>query len=492
MTQTGYDAYYLNTYRHYRASFFLFPLYIKGAAMSFLFDVIAGINSFVWGPWMMLLLIGTGVRLTFGTNFIQIRKFGTALRLMFRSAAKLDYIQNTPGDISPFQALMTALAATVGNGNIAGVATAIALGGPGAPVWMWLTGIVGMATKYAEAMLGAKYRQQLPDGTMAGGPMYFLEHGMNRKWLAWLFALFGAISAFGIGNMVQANSVALVLKTELGIPLIVTGVILAILTYAVIIGGIQRIGSVAEFMVPIMCIIYVMSGLVVILVRIDHVPAAFALIFESAFSGHAAAGGFAGAGVAQALRYGVSRGIFSNEAGLGTASIAHGAAKSSEPVRQGTIAMLGVFIDTFVVNTITTLTIILTGAWMSGLTSTAMTAKGFTTVLGPAGGWIVAFCSVIFGYSTLLAWSYYGLRCTDYLFGIQASLPYRLFWCVVIVFGALFSSDTVGIKFIWDIADTMNGAMAIPNLLGLLSLSAIVYGETAKYYSKSSDKQPGD
>lgn len=453
--------------------------------MESLFQLIGSVNSFVWGPWMMVFLIGTGIWLTIGTRFIQGRKFGHAWALVSRGAARKDTAELGPGDITPFQALMTAISATVGNGNIAGVATAIALGGPGAPVWMWLTGIVGMATKFAEAALGVKYRQQLPDGTMAGGPMYFLEHGLKQKWLAWLFALFGAISAFGIGNMVQANSVALVFKTQLGVPLIVSGVVLAVLTYMVIIGGIQRIGQVAEFLVPIMCVVYILGGLVVILVRIVDVPAALSLIFSSAFSGKAAVGGFAGAGVAQAIRYGVARGIFSNEAGLGTASIAHGAAKSREPVRQGTIAMLGVFIDTIIVNSITTLAIVLTGVWTSGLTSTALTAKGFTTVLGPLGGWIVAFGSITFGYSTLLAWSYYGLQCTDYIFGIRASLPYRWVWCVVIVVGALFSSNLVGIKFIWDVADTMNGAMAIPNLIGLLGLSFVVFRDTRTYYDKN-------
>ncbi|MFQ5693827.1 MAG: alanine/glycine:cation symporter family protein, partial [Nitrospinota bacterium] len=321
----------------------------------------------------------------------------------------------------------------------------------------------------------------LPDGSMAGGPMYFLEHGLRVKWLAWLFALFGALTALVIGNMVQANSAALVLKTQLGVPLLVSGVVLAFLTYLVVIGGVKRIGHVAEYLVPVMCAIYLLGGAVLILVRIADVPAAFALIFRSAFTGQAAAGGFAGAGVAQAIRYGVARGIFSNEAGLGTASIAHGAAMTRNPARQGTIAMLGVFIDTLLVNTVTTLSIVLTGVWASGLTSTALTAKGFSAVLGPVGGWIVAFGSITFAYSTLLAWSYYGLMCTDYIFGIRASLPYRWVWCGVIVLGALLSGNVAGVRFIWDLADTANGAMAIPNLLGLLGLSLLVFRETRAY-----------
>jgi AGCS family alanine or glycine:cation symporter len=361
------------------------------------------------------------------------------------------------------------------------VATAIALGGPGAAVWMWLTGLVGMATKYAEAVLGVKYREQRPDGTMAGGTMYFLKNGLRIPWLGWLFALFGAAAAFGIGNMVQANSVALVFRTELGIPLWLTGLLLAVFTYLVIIGGIKRIAYVAEILVPVMCVVYFAAGVLIILLKITAVPAAFALIFKTAFTGQAAVGGFAGAAVAQAMRYGVARGIFSNEAGLGTASIAHAAARTRDPIRQGNIAMLGVFIDTLVINTITTLAIVLTGAWTSGLTSTALTANAFGQVLGQLGGWIVAFGSITFGYSTLLAWSYYGLKCTDYLFGVRVSLPYRWVWCFAILIGAIFSGDVAGVKFIWDIADTLNGAMAIPNLIGLLGLSLLLFRETRAY-----------
>ena len=451
--------------------------------METMFEIVGAVNSFVWGPWMMILVVGTGLWFTVGTGFIQFRRFGHAVRLTIRSATHKDEEDSSPGEITAFQALMTALSATVGNGNIAGVATAIALGGVGAPVWMWLTGLVGMATKYAEAYLGVKYRQTLPNGSLAGGPMYFLEYGLKAKWLAWLFALFGAITALVIGNMVQMNSAALALKTQLGVPEGVSGIGIALLTYLVIIGGVKRIGHVAQFLVPIMCVVYLVGGIVLILLRFADLPAAFAPIFDSAFNGQAAAGGFAGAAVAQAIRYGVARGIFSNEAGLGTASIAHGAAKTREPARQGTIAMLGVFIDTFLVNTITTLAIVLTGVWTTGLTSTALTAKGFAAVLGPFGGWIVAFGSVAFAYSTLLAWSYYGLQCTDYIFGNRASLPYRWAWCILTFFGALFGSYVAGIRFIWNLADTMNGAMLIPNVLGLLGLSLLVFRGTKSYYS---------
>jgi alanine or glycine:cation symporter, AGCS family len=449
--------------------------------MDFLFHVIQEINAFVWGPPMMFLLIGTGVWLTLGTRFVQVRCFGHACRLTLRGAFRFTESDKNDGDITPFQALMTAISATVGNGNIAGVATAIALGGPGAPVWMWLTGIVGMATKYAEALLGVKYREVSPDGSMSGGPMYALKNGLGVPWLGWLFALCGTVAAFGIGNMVQANSIALVFSTELAIAPGLTGIGLAFLTWLVIIGGIKRIANVAEILVPVMCVAYFTGGLLIIVLKASEVPEAFGLIFRSAFNGHAAVGGFAGAGVAQALRFGVARGIFSNEAGIGTAAIAHGAAKTRSPARQGTIAMLGVFIDTIIINTITTLAIVLTGAWTTGLTSTGLTAHAFTQVLGGPGGWIVAFGSVTFGYSTLLTWSYYGLKCTDFIFGAKASLPYRWMWCLAIVVGALFSGDVSGIKFIWNFADTMNGAMAIPNLIGLIWMSRIVFRETASY-----------
>lgn len=445
--------------------------------MTAIVEVLNTLNSFIWGPYMIVLLIGTGIWLTIVTGAVQVRWFRHAWTLTFASAFGKD-TGTDKGDISPYQALMTALSATVGNGNIAGVATAIALGGPGAPVWMWLTGLVGMATKYAEAAMGVRYREEDEDGTMSGGPMYFLKNGLGLGWLGWLFAVFGAVTALGIGNLVQANSVALVFQSQMGIPVWATGIALAAFTFLVIVGGIQRIAGVAEFLVPIMCIAYIAGGIIVVALQAAEIPSALHIIFTSAFSGHAAIGGFAGAGVAQAVRFGVARGIFSNEAGLGSAAIAHGAAKTSSPARQGTIAMLGVFIDTLIVNTITTLAIVLTGVWTSGLTSTALTARAFETVLGTLGGWIVAFGSVTFGYSTLLTWSYYGLKCTDYLFGVRVNLAYRWFWCILIVFGALLSGEREGVQLIWNIADTANGFMAVPNLVGLLGLSLLVRRET--------------
>lgn len=456
--------------------------------MDRVFDLIGAINSFIWGPPIMVLLIGTGIWLTLGTRFVQVRLFLSAWKLTLGGAFQRGSAAKGSGDITPFQALMTALSATVGNGNIAGVATAIALGGPGAPVWMWLTGLVGMATKYAEAFLGVKYRETSRDGTLSGGPMYFLKNGTGYPWMGGIYAACGAIAAFGIGNMVQANSVALVFRTEMGVPVWVTGVVLAGLTWLVIIGGIKRIGHVAEILVPFMCLAYVLGGLAIILVKFSAIPDAFSLIFNSAFSGQAAVGGFVGAGVSEAIRYGVARGIFSNEAGIGSAAIAHGAARTSSPARQGSIAMLGVFIDTIIINTVTTLAIVLTGAWSSGLSSASLTAFAFTQVLGNTGSWIVVLGSVAFGYSTLLTWSYYGLKCASYLFGDGISRWYRWVWCFVIFIGALFSGDMTGVKFIWNIADTVNGMMIIPNLIGLLLLGRLLFRETAQYQPESDQR----
>ena len=456
--------------------------------MDKVFDLIGAVNSFIWGPPMMILLIGTGIWLTLGTRFVQVRLFLSAWRITLRGGFRRGPADTGSGDITPFQALMTAISATVGNGNIAGVATAIALGGPGAPVWMWLTGLVGMATKYAEAFLGVKYRETSKDGTMSGGPMYFLKNGAGHPWMGWIYAACGAIAAFGIGNMVQANSVALVFRTEMGVPVWVTGGVLAILTWLVIVGGIKRIGHVAEVLVPFMCLAYILGGLAIILVKFSALPDAFALIFNSAFSGQAAVGGFAGVGVSEAIRYGVARGIFSNEAGIGSAAIAHGAARTRSPARQGSIAMLGVFIDTIIINTITTLAIVLTGAWSTGLSSTSLTAHAFTQVLGNTGSWVVVLASVAFGYSTLLTWSYYGLKCAGYLFGDRISKMYRWVWCFVIFVGALFSGDMTGVKFIWNIADTVNGAMIIPNLIGLLLLGRLLFRETANYRLEQDDR----
>lgn len=436
-------------------------------------QLMASANSFVWGPIMLVLLVGTGAFLSVRLGFIQFRHLPRALRLVFSKAPDTD----VEGDISPFQALTTALSATIGTGNIAGVATAIYLGGPGAIFWMWVCALFGMATKYAEAVLAVKYRQVLPDGSMQGGPMRYIAEGLGLKWLGWLFALMGSIAAFGIGSMVQSNSVAVALDQTWSVPPIATGVVLAVLTGIVIIGGIKRIGKVTEKLVPIMAVAYVIGALVILLFHVDKIPMAFSLIFSHAFAPTAATGGFAGAAVSAAIRFGVARGVFSNEAGLGSAPIAHAAARTKSPVRQGLIAMTGVFFDTIVVCSMTALVILSTGAWTSGETSSALTYLAFEQGLPGPGGLIVTLGLAVFAYSTMIGWAYYGEECVEYLFGLKARMPYRYVFCIVIALGAF---QKVG--FVWDFSDTMNGAMAIPNLIALLGLSGVIVKATREAF----------
>lgn len=435
-------------------------------------SIISTINSFVWGPYMLFLLVGTGVYLTFKLNFIQFKKLPYALKMLIKEGKSTD----AQGDIPPVQALTTALSATIGTGNIAGVATAIYLGGPGAIFWMWICAIFGMATKYAEAVLAVKYRKTLPDGTMQGGPMRYIADGLGIKWLGWLFAFMGAIAAFGIGSMVQSNSVAVVIKEHWNIKEVITGITLAILTGIVIIGGIKRIGKVTEKLVPLMGIFYVLGALSIILLNFDKIPEAIGLIFKHAFTPAAGIGGFAGATVAQAIRYGIARGVFSNEAGLGSAPIAHAAAKTNNPVRQGLIAMTGVFFDTIIICSMTALVILITGAWKSGQNSSALTYFAFETALPGIGGIIVTIGLAIFAYSTMIGWAYYGEECIEYIFGIKARMPYRFIFCLVIALGAFQKVD-----FVWNFSDTMNGAMAIPNLIGLIGLSGVLAKETKNF-----------
>ncbi len=437
-------------------------------------QVMATINSFVWGPVMLALLVGTGVFLTLRLGFLQFFQLPRALRLVFRRSPS-----DAEGDISPFQALTTALSATIGTGNIAGVATAIFLGGPGAIFWMWICAIFGMATKYAEAVLAVTYRHHLPDGTMQGGPMRYIAEGMGLKWLGWLFALMGSIAAFGIGSMVQSNSVAVALEQTWDISPVLTGVVLAMLTGVVIIGGIRRIGKVTEKLVPVMGVFYVCGAAVILIMHMDKVPSALQLIITHAFAPASAAGGFAGAAVSAAIRFGVARGVFSNEAGLGSAPIAHAAARTNSPVRQGLVAMTGVFFDTIIVCTMTALVILSTGAWTSGETSSALTYLAFQQGLPGPGGLIVTLGIAVFAYSTMIGWAYYGEECIEYIFGLKARTPYRWVFCLVIAFGAFQK-----VAFVWDFSDTMNGAMAIPNLIGLLALSGVVVKATRDAFAR--------
>jgi AGCS family alanine or glycine:cation symporter len=446
--------------------------------MNTLDAVLKETSSLIWGPVMLIFLVGIGVYLTFGLKFFTWRKTFLALKMLWKNPES-----NKQGDITPFQALMTALSATIGTGNIAGVATAIYLGGPGAIFWMWVTALFGMATKYGEAVLAIKYREKNAQGHYLGGPMYYIKNGLgeNWKWLAGAFALFGTLASFGIGNMVQANSVAEAVNTLYEIPSWLTGACLTIVSGLVIMGGIGRIADVAAKLVPIMAIAYIISALWVIFSHFSEIPQAFLLIIESAFTETAAIGGFTGATLWAAIRFGVARGIFSNEAGLGSAPIAHAAAKTNNPVEQGMIAMLGTFIDTLLICTMTALVIILTGAWNSGETGAALSTQAFSAGLPEIGGYIVVVGLVVFAFTTILGWSYYGERCAEYLWGKKIILPYRLLWVCAIPVGAMGKLSTI-----WVIADIMNGLMAIPNLIALALLSPVIFKLTTQYSLKKS------
>ena len=436
----------------------------------------AAASGYVWGVPLLVLLVGTGILLTVRLRGIQVTMLGHALRETFARSR-----ENEMGDISHFKALMIALAATIGTGNIIGVATAISVGGPGALFWMWVTAAVGMATKYGEGVLAVKYRVVDENGEMAGGPMYYLERGLGQKWLGVLFALFGAIASFGIGNMVQANAVSGNLKEALGIDPLLTGVVLAVCTAAVIIGGVKKIGNVAAVMVPVMAVVYVLGCLAILVRFAGEVPAAFALVLSDAFTGTAATGGFVGAAVMLAIQKGVSRGVFSNESGLGSAPIAAAAAKTNEPCQQALVSMTGTFIDTIIVCTMTGLVLIVTGAWHSGTEVAALTKSAFDIGLpGNAGGFIVSFGIIFFAYSTILGWAYYGEKCMEYLAGVRAVLPYRLIYSVSVAVGA-----TVKLDLVWNFADVMNGLMAIPNLIGLVGLSGVIVAETNRFLKET-------
>ena len=434
------------------------------------------INSFVWGPVMLVLLVGTGIYLTIRTNFMSIKKLGYIMRNTLLKIFKKEQVGE--GEITAFQAVATALAATVGVGNIAGVATAIAVGGPGAVFWMWLSAIFGMTTKFAEVVLSIQYREKTEDGRYIGGPMHYIANGLNWKWLATIFALFGALASFGIGNMTQANSISAAMEVTFGIPTIVSGIVIAIAAGVVMLGGLKRIAQVTELLVPFMAAFYIIGGIVILARNASQIPAAFGLIFRSAFSGTAAAGGFAGSTIALASRMGIARGVFSNEAGLGSAPIAHAAATTDHPVRQGLWGVFEVFMDTIVICSITALSIIVSGVWTSGESGAALTTMAFDASLPVIGGYIVAIGVLLFAYSTILSWSYYGERCLEFLFGPKAITPYRILFLPFIVIGAV-----GGLEIIWDIADTLNGLMAIPNLIGIIGLSGVVIKLTKEFFS---------
>lgn len=440
-----------------------------------LIDFFSTLSGYVWGPPMLILLVGTGIYLTFLLKGLQFRGLAHSLYL---ALIKRKEKESSEGDITHFQALMTALAATVGTGNIAGVATAITLGGPGALFWMWVTGLFGMATKYSEAVLAVKYREVDRFGTMSGGPMYYISKGLGWKWLGALFAIFAAVSAFGIGNMVQSNSVADVVHSSFGVPAWITGLVLAGATAMVILGGIKSIARVTEVLVPFMIVFYVLGALYVVIVKFAAIPETFALVFERAFTPTAASGGFAGAMVAQTIRWGVARGVFSNESGLGSSPIAAAAAQTKNPVTQALVSMTQTFIDTIVVCSFTGFVIISTGVWNSGETGAPLTSMGFSQGLpGQWGGIIVALGLVFFAYSTILGWSYYGEKSLEYLLSEKSVKPYRVIFCIFVGLGAI-----AKLELVWSIADVFNGLMALPNLIGLLLLSKVIASETNKYF----------
>jgi AGCS family alanine or glycine:cation symporter len=440
----------------------------------------------IWWPIVILLLVGAGVYLSFQTGFIQIRRLGLAIRFMFKSRDKAE-MENRTGDITPFQALMTALAATVGNGNIAGVATAIASGGPGAPFWMWMTAVFGMATKYAEGLLGLKYRIKSADGTFSGGAMYYLRDGIRWKTLGKFLAFWFSIAVifmatFGSGNMAQSNSIALALKSDFDIPFIWTGIGLATLVSLVIIGGVKRIAVVAERLVPGMIVLYMASGIYVVLTHISIVPDILAVVLKSALTNEAIVGGFLGHTVREAIRYGVARGTLSNESGIGSCSIPAAAAKGNESAAQGMVAMMGTFIDTIVVCSMTTFVILASDLHphATGLTSTELTKSAFAAGLGnDLGGWIVSCSSLLFGYTTLIGWSYYGEQGARYLWGLGSVLPYRWIFCLFVFGGAVLQGGYL--QIVWNLADIGNALMAIPNIIGLFLLGGIVRKVTRNY-----------
>lgn len=437
-------------------------------------DILNQIDSFVWGPPLLMLLVGTGIWLTVRLGVLQVVRLPRALTLIFTSK------NDGSGDVNSFQSLMTALAATVGTGNIVGVATALKAGGPGALFWMWLAAFFGMATKYAEGLLAVKYRSVDKNGNIAGGPMYYIEKGLGEKYrpLAVLFALFGVLCAyFGIGTFAQVNSIVEITQLAAGIPVEYTGIVLTVLVAAITLGGLKSIARVAGKLVPTMALLYLIITAGILIFNIDALPAAIASVIESAFTPTAATGGFLGATVMMALRNGVARGVFSNESGLGSAPIVAAAAKTKWPAEQGLISMTGTFIDTIIICTLTGLSLIVTGAWSGEFNGAAMTQQAFVSVYGNLGSLLLMIGLSLFAFTTILGWNYYGERCTEYLLGVKAILPYRLIFIGLIACGPFLKLEAI-----WVLADIVNGLMAIPNLIALLGLTGVIVAETKRYF----------
>ena len=452
--------------------------------MEALQNVVDTLGGYVWGPYVLLpLLVGTGIYLIVGLRFLPWRYIGPSFMHMWRGR-KSDAAHE--GELSPFKAMMTCMAATIGTGNIVGVATAIMIGGPGAVFWMWVTAALGMATKYSEALLAVKYREVTPNGDFVGGPMYYIKNGLgnNWKWMAFLFALFGMVASFGIGNLTQCNAITGNLAKAFSLPEIGIAITLFILLAIVLIGGVKRIGDVAGMVVPFMSIAYVILAIIIMIINYDKVGPAFFSIFEYAFAPAPAAGGFTGATIVLAMRYGAARGIFSNEAGLGSGPIAHATAITDSPVRQGFLGMIDPFLDTIVVCSMTAIIILIAGDWSAADRGTAavMTSVAFGHALPGFGQYAVAICLALFAFTTVLGWCVYGERCAVYLFGHNAIKPFRVLFCIVAPIGSLME-----LGFVWSIADLFNGLMALPNLVALLLLSPVVFRMTREYFDSAKD-----
>ena len=436
-------------------------------------EILNEIDAFVWGPPLLVLLVGTGILLTFRLKLLQVFKLPQALGLIF--SAKND----GSGDVNSFKALCTALAATVGTGNIVGVATAIKAGGPGALFWMWMAAFFGMATKYSECLLAVKYRTVDANGNISGGPMYYIENGLGKKYkpLAVMFAVFGVLCAyFGIGTFAQVNSIVEITQISAGIPVVYTGIALTVVVAAVTIGGLKSIATVAAKVVPAMALLYFLTTVGVMIVFADQVPAAIATVLNSAFTPTAAQGGFLGATVMLAMRSGVARGVFSNESGLGSAPIVAAAAKTKWAAEQGLISMTGTFIDTIIICTLTGLSLVVSGVWCGPLNGAAMTESAFTMAFPAFGSILLLVGLVLFAFTTILGWNYYGERCVEYLMGVKAILPYRIGFIILVACGPFLKLEEI-----WVMSDIVNGLMALPNLIALVALSGVVVAETKAY-----------
>ncbi|SHJ24222.1 alanine/glycine:cation symporter family protein [Parasporobacterium paucivorans] len=441
--------------------------------MSDITKIFESVDSQVWGPPLLILLVGTGIYLTIRLGVLQVFRLPLALKYVFSR----DKESHAQGDVSSFAALCTALAATIGTGNIVGVATAIKLGGPGALFWMWIAAFFGMATKYGECLLSVKYRVVDKNGQMSGGPMYYIERGLGNKWLAKLFSIFGiCVAFFGIGTFPQVNAITRSVKGTFNIPIVITAIVITVLVALVTLGGIKSISKTAEIIVPAMVILYVAGSLLIVFLNIGALPGTIGLIIKSAFSPTAAAGGFLGSTVMLAMKSGIARGVFSNESGLGSAPIASAAARTNSCAKQGLISMTGTFFDTIIVCTMTGIILVMTGAWSGNNAGTDMTNSAFGTGLAGVGPYIVTIGLIFFAFTTILGWNYYGERCTEYLFGVKGIIPYRIIFIILVALGAFLKLD-----LIWTLADIVNGLMAIPNLIALIGLSGIIAAETRKF-----------